>query len=119
MQKNLGLVNLCGMPCGRYWVLEAAYILLAQLQVIEGGNFDCDVEVKDPQGKSLYKDVKKSYDTYSWKTQTKGAYELCFSNEFSTITHKLIYFHFEAGPEKPLKPGMDQYKTMTLVGTTT
>lgn len=59
--------------------------------------------------------MKKGYDTFNWKTEAKGVYEMCFSNEFSTLTHKIIYFNFMAGPEKPLQPGMEQAKAMTVV----
>lgn len=85
--------------------------------MIQGGNYDCDLEIKDPSGKSLYKDVKKQYDSFKWKTEKKGAYEFCFSNEFSTITHKLIYFDFQAGEEKPLpiQGGAEHAQAMTMV----
>ena len=31
-----------------------------------------------------------------------GEYQFCFSNEFSTFTHKTVYFDFQVGDEKPL-----------------
>ncbi|KAF6036053.1 TMED7 [Bugula neritina] len=86
-----------------------------EFQVIEGGNYDCDLEIKAPDGKSLYKDIKKQYDSFAWTTLVAGTYEFCFSNEFSTFTHKVIYFDFEVGEEKPLKPGMEHAHTMTMM----
>lgn len=86
------------------------------IQVVQGGNYDCDVEVKSPQGKSLHKDVKKQYDSIVWTADVTGAYEFCFSNEFSTFTHKVIYFDFQVGEEKPLQPGNEHVAAMTLVG---
>lgn len=85
------------------------------LQVVQGGNYDCDMELKSPEGKSLYKDVKKQYDSFTWTTTTKGVYEFCFSNEFSTFTHKIVYFDFQKGEEKPLQPGMAHVAAMTMV----
>jgi len=87
-------------------------------KVVAGGNFDCDLEVKAPSGKSLYKDTKKQYDSFTWITDEKGEYSFCFSNEFSTFTHKVIYFDWQVGAEPPLRPGMDQVHTMTLVSAT-
>jgi protein ERP2 len=76
------------------------------------------MELTDPYGKSLYKDVKKQYDSYTWTTDSKGVYKFCFSNEFSTFTHKVVYFDLEVGDEDPLakKEGGDAHATaMTMV----
>ncbi|XP_067941691.1 transmembrane emp24 domain-containing protein 7-like [Watersipora subatra] len=88
-----------------------------EFQVVEGGNYDCDLEIKSPSGKSLYKDIKKQFDSFTWTTDAKGEYEICFSNEFSTFTHKVVYFDFQVGEEKPLRPGMEQVSAMTLMET--
>lgn len=37
-----------------------------------------------------------------------GAYSVCFSNEFSTFTHKLVYMDFQVGDEAPL-PGLGEH----------
>lgn len=73
------------------------------------------MELKSPDGKSLYKDVKKQYDSFTWTAASKGTYEFCFSNEFSTFTHKVIYFDILVGEEKPLQPGMANVAAMTMV----
>ena len=78
------------------------------------------MELTDPHGKSLYKDVKKQYDSFTWTTESKGTYKFCFSNEFSTFTHKVVYFDLEVGDEDPLslakKEGGDAHATaMTMV----
>ncbi|WAR29254.1 TMED7-like protein [Mya arenaria] len=49
-----------------------------EFQVITGGHYDV-----------LYKDVKKQYDSFTWKAEESGVFKFCFSNEFSTFTHKL------------------------------
>ncbi|XP_043933847.1 transmembrane emp24 domain-containing protein 3 [Protopterus annectens] len=75
-------------------------------QVITGGNYDVDCYMEDPTGRILYKETKKQYDSFSHKTNVKGVYKFCFSNEFSTFTHKTIYFDFQAGDEPPIIPEM-------------
>lgn len=73
-------------------------------QVITGGNYDVDCYMEDPTGRILYKETKKQYDSFNHKTEVKGVYKFCFSNEFSTFTHKTVYFDFRAGDEPPIIP---------------
>lgn len=40
-----------------------------------------------------------------------GIYKVCFSNEFSTFSHKLVYMEFNVGPETPL-PGIGDHATV-------
>lgn len=48
-----------------------------------------------------------------------GVYKVCFSNEFSTFSHKLVYMELNVGPEKPL-PGVGDHATvLTQVNTHT
>lgn len=49
----------------------------------------------DPTRKVLYKEVKKQYDSFNWKAEKTGEYVACFSNEFSTFSHKLVYIDFQ------------------------
>ncbi|CAF0748194.1 unnamed protein product, partial [Didymodactylos carnosus] len=62
-----------------------------QKNVITGGNYDVDLVLRSPSGKVLYQDQKKQYDNVEKTAEEDGAYEFCFSNEFSTFTHKVIY----------------------------
>lgn len=73
-----------------------------EYQVITGGNYDIDVEIIGVNGQVLHKDSRKQYDSYTWTTEVTGEYKFCFSNEFSTFTHKTVYFDFQVGDEKPL-----------------
>ena len=70
-------------------------IILVGAQVITGGNYDVDLEIMSPAKRVLYKDMKKQYDSFTWTTDVEGDYQFCFSNEFSTFTHKLVYFDFQ------------------------
>ncbi|XP_061423900.1 transmembrane emp24 domain-containing protein 7-like [Lethenteron reissneri] len=71
-------------------------------QVITGGNYDVDCRVKGPHDSVLYNENRKQYDSYAWTTEQRGTYEICFSNEFSTFTHKTVYFDLQVGEEAPL-----------------
>ena len=57
------------------------------------------MELSGPKGDFLYKESKKQYDSYTWTTADKGEHKFCFSNEFSTFTHKVVYFDFIVGDE--------------------
>lgn len=98
---SLYLADLCPLNCP---------------QVIQGGNYDVDMELTGPNGQILYKDVKKQYDSFTWTTDIKGDYKFCFSNEFSTYTHKIVYLDFQVGDEDPMGKEMGEHATaMTQV----
>lgn len=73
-----------------------------EFQVVTGGYYDVDMTLYDPRQTILYQGVKKQFDTHQWTASMSGQYTFCFSNEFSTFSHKLIYFEFIAGEEDPL-----------------
>ena len=70
---------------------------MLEFQVITGGNFDIDVILFDPSSKQLYSEQRKEYGLHAFTAEITGEYTFCFSNEFSTVTHKLIYFEFTSG----------------------
>ncbi|KAH7726632.1 transmembrane emp24 domain-containing 7 [Aphelenchoides avenae] len=72
---------------------------ILEFQVVTGGQYDVDVVLEDPNGKILYKEARKQYDSHSFKTQTPGTYKVCFSNEFSTFSHKIVYMDWQVGDE--------------------
>jgi hypothetical protein len=76
-----------------------------EYQVVTGGYYDVDMTLYDPRQAVLYQGVKKQFDTHQWTASMSGQYTFCFSNEFSTFSHKLIYFEFIAGEEDPLPQG--------------
>ncbi|XP_055969996.1 transmembrane emp24 domain-containing protein 3 [Sorex fumeus] len=75
-------------------------------QVIAGGHYDVDCSVQDPQGRSLYHATKKQYDSFTHQAELAGVHQFCFSNEFSTFSHKTVYFDFQVGDEPPILPDM-------------
>ncbi|XP_044518440.1 transmembrane emp24 domain-containing protein 3 [Gracilinanus agilis] len=75
-------------------------------QVITGGHYDVDFFIEDPHGKTIYKETKKQYDSFFHRAEIKGTYTFCFSNEFSTFSHKTVYFDILVGDEPPILPEM-------------
>ncbi|XP_072236376.1 transmembrane emp24 domain-containing protein 3 [Leuresthes tenuis] len=82
-------------------------------QVIAGGNYDVDCFVTDPRNNVLYNERKKQYDSFSHTTAMKGVYQVCFSNEFSTFTHKIVYLDFRHGEEEPILQTMTRSTALT------
>lgn len=72
---------------------------IVEFQVVTGGNYDVDMTMKDPKGRVIYQDTKKQYDSFHHNSVAEGVYEVCFSNEFSTFTHKLVFLDWQVGDE--------------------
>nr|XP_057945715.1 transmembrane emp24 domain-containing protein 3 [Doryrhamphus excisus] len=87
-------------------------------QVISGGNYDVDCFVTDPLDNILYTENRKQYDSFSHTTAMKGVYKVCFSNEFSTFSHKSIYLDVRHGDEDPLLPSMTRATALTQLEST-
>ncbi|XP_075620555.1 transmembrane emp24 domain-containing protein 3 [Balearica regulorum gibbericeps] len=91
--------------------LERGLKFTLDYQVITGGHYDVDCYVEDPNGRTIYKETKKQYDSFPHHTEVKGVYTFCFSNEFSTFSHKTVYFDFQVGDEPPILPDMSNRVT--------
>lgn len=74
-----------------------------------------DCFVTDPHDNALYNEKKKQYDSFSHTTTMKGVYQVCFSNEFSTFTHKVVYLDFRHGNEEPILDSMKRTTALTQV----
>lgn len=46
-----------------------------------------------------------------WAADEDGEHVFCFSNEFSTFTHKVVYMDLMVGDEKPLTKNMESHHT--------
>lgn len=94
-------------------VKEGVQFML-EFQVVAGGKTDVDCKIQDPKQRVLYEVKRKNYDTYQTVTKIGGEYKICFSNEFSTFTHKVIYFDLQVGEDNPdelLFPDQDVKQT--------
>ncbi|NXB29945.1 TMED7 protein, partial [Eulacestoma nigropectus] len=84
-----------------------------EFQVITGGHYDVDCRLEDPDGVVLYKEMKKQYDSFTFTASRNGTFKFCFSNEFSTFTHKTVYFDFQVGEDPPLFPSENRVTALT------
>ncbi|XP_046982657.1 transmembrane emp24 domain-containing protein 7 [Schistocerca americana] len=82
-----------------------------EFQVVTGGQYDVDVQLQAPRGEIIYRQVKKQFDSHTFISAETGIYTACFSNEFSTFSHKLVYMDWQVGEEKPL-PGIGEHITV-------
>ena len=71
-------------------------------QVTRGGNFDVDVSLLGPGDQIIYQKQRRQYDSVDFTTTESGEHYFCFSNEFSSFTHKVVYFDFATGSEPPI-----------------
>lgn len=90
-------------------------VFVFSFQVITGGHYDVDCRLEDPDGIVLYKEMKKQYDSFTFTASRNGTYKFCFSNEFSTFTHKTVYFDFQVGEDPPLFPSENRVTALTQV----
>jgi len=91
-------------------VIEKGTEATLEFQVVTGGHYDVDVILTGPRKNVMYKEVKKQYDSHTFTAEETGEYKACFSNEFSTFSHKLVYIDFQVGEEDPL-PGVGEHLT--------
>ncbi|XP_048263902.1 transmembrane emp24 domain-containing protein 7 isoform X2 [Bombus terrestris] len=67
---------------------------MLEFQVVTGGQYDVDVILEAPNTEIIYKQIKTQFDSHQFTASMSGAYKACFSNEFSTFSHKLVYMDF-------------------------
>ena len=64
-----------------------------------------------PSQQVIYQAQRKQYDSVDFAADSTGEYYFCFSNEFSSFTHKLVYFDIMVGDEAPLTDEMGEHHT--------
>ncbi|CAG9764561.1 unnamed protein product [Ceutorhynchus assimilis] len=102
-----------------YEEIKANTTATLEFQVVTGGQYDVDVTLLDSRQNVLYKQQKMQFDSHTFTAQHTGVYSVCFSNEFSTFSHKLVYMDFQVGEEEPL-PGVGEHVTaLTQMETST
>jgi hypothetical protein len=92
-------------------VTGCQYLSVAVPQVVTGGQYDVDVTLEAPNKEIIYRQTKTQFDSYNFVPKMTGVYVVCFSNEFSTFSHKLVYMDFQVGDEQPL-PGLGEHVTV-------
>lgn len=83
----------------------------AAFTVMTGGQFDIDATLSRPDGTVIERVTKSEGEEWLFNAPMTGDYELCFYNEMSTVTEKLVQFEFEvdtiAFAAEPPKPAED------------
>lgn len=64
-------------------------------EVLDGGFFDIDVTIYDPDGSMIHQEPKASSGKYTIEASKDGQYKYCFSNKMSTVTPKVVMFSIE------------------------
>lgn len=64
-------------------------------EVMEGGFYDIDVEIKDPYNVVLHRDEKASEGKFTIEANQEGPHHFCFSNKKSSQTPKVIIFDID------------------------
>ena len=59
----------------------------------------------------MYEGQRKQFHSEDFDATEAGDYYFCFSNEFSSFTHKLVYFDLQVGDESPLTPDIGAHHT--------
>ena len=75
-------------------------LIIRLFQVIAGGNRDIDLTISGPNGKILHSGRRKQSEVFRWTTSKFGENRFCFSNEFSSFTHKKVFFDFQVEDEE-------------------
>jgi len=82
-----------------YEQIEKGAEIYFEFEVASGGNLDVDCTVQDPEGNVLLEVEKENFAEKMLDTTLEGEYSFCFSNKFSSFTHKVVYFNLQVGLE--------------------
>ncbi|KAI0986890.1 hypothetical protein GJ496_008224 [Pomphorhynchus laevis] len=91
--------------------------IFLEFQVVNGGNNDVDVILYSPSEKQLYSAKSKHYDQWKGPASEIGIYKFCFSNRFSSLADKRVYFDFMAGDEEAGRIPTEHNGPLTFVET--
>lgn len=84
-----------------YQKFNEAIEYVVEFGVVKGGNFDIDFKLETPSKKILYagKRVNRR-EMFRFESTQMGDFKFCFSNDFSPVTHKVVYFSLRPFDEK-------------------
>ncbi|XP_017045361.1 transmembrane emp24 domain-containing protein 2 [Drosophila ficusphila] len=63
-------------------------------EVMEGGFKDVGVEISGPEDDWLHHSEQETLGSFTFTALKDGQYQLCFNNEMSTLTPKVLMFQF-------------------------
>jgi len=73
--------------------------------VIDGGFLDVDIKISGPENHVMHESEKESSGKYTFVAPAKGTYTVCFNNERSSMTPKLVMFSIDVGEAPQRAPG--------------
>lgn len=71
---------------------------IASQQVQTGGSFDIDYEVAGPNDRVVMSGKKERQGDFVFTATETGDYRVCFDNEMSTLTDKMVDFELAVRP---------------------
>ncbi|KAH8387445.1 hypothetical protein KR093_007138 [Drosophila rubida] len=74
-------------------------------EVIDGGFLDVDIKITGPEQHVMHESEKESSGKFTFVAPTKGVYTVCFNNERSSMTPKMVMFSIELGDTPVRAPG--------------
>ncbi|KAH8306604.1 hypothetical protein KR018_011484 [Drosophila ironensis] len=74
-------------------------------EVIDGGFLDVDIKISGPDNHVMHESEKESSGKYTFVAPSKGTYTVCFNNERSSMTPKLVMFSIDVGEAPQRAPG--------------
>ncbi|XP_058832841.1 transmembrane emp24 domain-containing protein 1 [Topomyia yanbarensis] len=94
LQKELTIIISPGAKDCFYEAAKAGQTVDIEYQVIDGSHGDLDISfsVADSSGRLLYADYKKSDNIHRFRQSHDTELTFCFSNEFSRINSKTVFF---------------------------
>ena len=78
-----------------YEKVEGGTKLGVTFEVIEGGFLDVDIKITGPDQNIIHQSEKESSGKYTFVAASTGIHKVCFSNEKSSMTPKLVMFSIE------------------------
>lgn len=92
-------------------------------EVMEGGFKDIAVSISGPNYDSLHQSEKETTGSFTFSAMQEGQYELCFDNQFSTMTPKVVMFKFQVAraldyyvdPTKRKDDVIEQAKAQSMI----
>ncbi|XP_022230734.2 transmembrane emp24 domain-containing protein 2 [Drosophila obscura] len=79
--------------CFHERVLENERITIS-FEVMEGGFKDIGVSINGPEQELLHHSDRDSVGSFTFSASNRGLYMLCFDNQLSTLTPKVLMFQF-------------------------
>lgn len=64
-------------------------------EVVDGGFYDVDVEIKDPSNVIMHRDERSSGGKFTIEANMDGSYQFCFNNKKSSFAPKVVIFDIE------------------------